>query len=120
MLGAEPASGCASARIFSSASVKRVRRAADDVTQGKRVRRQPRLGGDEGLDRRAADAQDLRLHVGGLRAELGVELLHLLLHPLRFAQPRVLVGRHAGVDVQARQFLVEARAQVEGVGQHLR
>ena len=40
--------------------------------------------------------------------------------PWRFAQPRVLVGRHAGVDVQAGQFLVEARAQVQRVGQHLR
>ena len=64
MLDAEPASGCASARIFSSASAQRVRRAADDVAQVEtRERRQPRLGGDEPLDRRAAHAQNLRLHV---------------------------------------------------------
>ena len=42
-------------------------------------------------------------------AELRVDLLHLLLHALRLGDPRVLVGQHAGVDVQPRQLLVEPR-----------
>ena len=94
--------------------------AANDVAQREGVCRQPRLGGDEPFNRRSADAQDLGLHVRRLRAELGVELLHLLLHPLRLAQPRVLVRRHARVDVEAGELLVEPGPQVERVGERLR
>ena len=99
---------------------QRVGGAADHVAQQERKRRQPRLGGQKPLDRRGADAQQLGLDERGLGAEVGIQVLHLLLHALRLGQARVLVGHHAGVDVEARELLVEPRHQLEGVGQRRR
>jgi hypothetical protein len=99
---------------------QRVRRAADDVVEVEVVDLQATLRGDEAIDRLAADVQDLGLDVGGLRREAGVDLLHLLLHAVRARRPRVLVGEHAGVDVEARQLLVQPRRQLQRVGQRLR
>jgi len=76
--------------------------------------------GKAAVDRRLAHLEHLRLDVRGLRAELRVDLLHLLLHPLRVGEPRIFDGEHAGVDVEPRQLLVQPRHRLERVGQCLR
>ena len=99
---------------------ERVRLAAQDVFEVDAVHLQPRLSGEEPLDRRLPCLQNLRLDVGGLRAERRSQLRHLLPHALALAVARVLVGFHARVDVEPGQFLVEGEQAVQTIGQRAR
>ncbi len=85
------ARGPASARSFSSGSLSVWGARRYDVAQVEREGTQPRLGFQERLDRGRPHAQHLGLDEGGLGAERGVQLLHLLLHPLGLGRPGVLV-----------------------------
>jgi hypothetical protein len=96
---------------------ERVRTPALDVVEIELEGPEPRLFRHPLVDRGLVDFQDLRLAVGDHLAELRAELLHLLLHPLVLADARVLVGHHAGVDVDPLEILGDAIAGFECLGQ---
>ena len=83
----------------------RVGAATLDVVEVHPIDLEPGLLGNESLDDRRLDLQDLRLDIGRLGAELGGQLHHLLLHALVLADACVLVGLHARVDVGSRELL---------------
>ena len=95
---------------------ERVLAPAQDVVQVELVDTQPRFPGDELVDRRAIDLENLRFDERRLGAEVRADLRHLLLHALIRADARVLVGHHARVDVDAREVLRQPRRQLERVG----
>ena len=88
-----------------------------DVLQIELIDLQPRLGGQEFLDRSLRETQDLRLDVRPGRTGGRKQLDHLLFHAFVMRVARVLVRQHVRIGVQARQLLAERRHLRQRVGQ---
>ena len=98
---------------------ERVRFAAQDIEQIHPILLQPRLGGDEFLNRLFFERDDFGLDKGGLGAVLRDKLLNLLLHGQIRRIARILIGLHRRIGVQAAERFGDLAVELQA-GEHLR